>query len=39
MTRRNVVHPLPPKPASVALCELAIAAGMVGRSVTLSELM
>jgi hypothetical protein len=35
MTRLPVAHPLPLKPASIALCELAIAAGMTGHSVTL----
>ena len=36
MTRLPVAPALPPKPASVALSELAIAAGMTGHSVTLS---
>lgn len=36
MTRLNVPHQLPPKPTTVALCELAIAAGLTGHNVTLS---
>ena len=35
MTRLNAQIPLPPKPASVSLCELAIAAGTAGHSVTI----
>jgi hypothetical protein len=33
MTRINAAIPLPPKPSTVSLCELAIAAGTTGRSV------
>ena len=36
MTRLNIPHPVPPKPATISLCELAIAAGRAGHSVTLS---
>ena len=35
MTRLNSSIPLPPKPATVSLCELAIAAGMAGQSVAI----
>jgi hypothetical protein len=35
MTRVNVVHPVPCKPTSIALSELAIAAGAGGHSITL----
>ena len=36
MTRLPAIPTPPPKPTSVALSELAIAAGMAGRNVTLS---
>lgn len=36
MTRIHTALPVPLKPSSVKLCELAIATGMVGHSVTLS---
>ncbi len=35
MTRFNIPHPVPPKPATTSLCELAIAAGRAAHSVTL----
>ena len=36
MTRLNIPPRMPPKPTTISLCELAIAAGRVGHSVTLS---
>jgi hypothetical protein len=35
MTRLHTALPVPPKPSSVTLSELAIAAGVAGQSVTL----